>query len=270
MHHMLTAILVGIGLLLPTLVWAQANLENPAPDSSQSGIGIVSGWKCTAGAITVSFDNGAPFQAAYGTARGDTASVCGDANNGFGLLVNWNLLGDGTHTVRVFADGAQFASATFTVATLGAELLRGLSGEWRIPHFPWAGTDTIILWQESLQNLAIAGTTPSTTPPPPNFNGAWSGRASSSVSIARSGAECRGANIELIVSNTNISGSVVTDWGYVLALSGAVSSDGLLGGEAQYEGNFAVLLTGALFGQTARGQWMDVLGCWGTFWLQRR
>ena len=36
--------------------------------------------------------NGEPQEAAYGTARLDTAGVCGDSDNGFGLLFNWNLL----------------------------------------------------------------------------------------------------------------------------------------------------------------------------------
>ena len=48
------------GLLLPSFVWAPAALENPQPGSFQSGIALVSGWKCTAGAITVVFDGGAP------------------------------------------------------------------------------------------------------------------------------------------------------------------------------------------------------------------
>ena len=63
--------------------------------------------------------------ATYGTARRDTTSVCGDSNNGFVLPFNWNLLGEGTHTVRALADGVEFDSATFTVTTPGIGLLHG-------------------------------------------------------------------------------------------------------------------------------------------------
>ncbi|MBI3302397.1 MAG: hypothetical protein HYZ72_10035 [Deltaproteobacteria bacterium] len=144
------------GFTLPRPLWAQANLENPQPGSFQSGIGIVSGWVCNASRVDLVFDNAATFQAAYGTARGDTISACGDANNGFGMLVNWNLLGDGTHTVRALADGVQFDEATFTVTTLlGEEFLSGAEGSYQLSSFPDAITDVIIRWEPSLQNFVI-------------------------------------------------------------------------------------------------------------------
>lgn len=63
--------------------------------------------------------------ATYGTERRDTTSVCGDSKNGFFLPFNWNLLGNGMHTVRAIADGVEFDSATFTVTTPGTGFLRG-------------------------------------------------------------------------------------------------------------------------------------------------
>ena len=67
-------------------------LENPGAASFQSGIGLISGWTCDAEAVEIVL-NGEPQEAAYGTARLDTEAVCGDSDNGFGLLFNWNLLG---------------------------------------------------------------------------------------------------------------------------------------------------------------------------------
>ena len=98
----------------------QATLENPQPGTFQSGIGLVSGWVCDADTVTYQIDGGALRDAAYGTSRADTLAVCGDTDNGFGALLNWNLLGDGAHTIRAFADGVEVAAATFEVATLGA------------------------------------------------------------------------------------------------------------------------------------------------------
>ena len=58
-------------LLVPTP--AGAGLENPSPGSFQSGVGILSGWKCIAGTITARFDGGAPIEVLYGAERSDTA-----------------------------------------------------------------------------------------------------------------------------------------------------------------------------------------------------
>jgi hypothetical protein len=133
-------------------------LENPARGSFQSGIGVISGWVCQASRVDIEVIGVATVQAAYGTVRDDTASTCGDTNNGFGYLVNWNDLGNGTHTLRVLADGTEVASATFTVSTLGTSFLRGASGQATLDNFPVAHRQAMIQWQESAQNFVIAGT----------------------------------------------------------------------------------------------------------------
>ncbi len=149
---------LSMGFFTPWSVRAQARLENPAVDSFQSGIGVISGWVCQASRVDIVIDGLGTLQAAYGTSRNDTQQACGDdGNNGFGLLFNWNLLGNGTHTVRALADGTEFANATFTVTTLGTEFLRGAGGQFTVANFPQAGTAVTVLWQESQQNFAIRG-----------------------------------------------------------------------------------------------------------------
>ena len=137
-------------------------LENPQPGSFQSGIGTISGWVCEAEEITIEFQNGVTGEvssttAGYGTSRSDTMAVCGDENNGFSLLFNWNLLGNGMHTVRALADGEEFANVTVTVSTLGGEFVTGLGGEFPLADFPSAGQTTTVEWEESLQNFVITG-----------------------------------------------------------------------------------------------------------------
>lgn len=145
--------LVGASL---SSVWAQAMLENPQPGSFQSGIGVISGWACTAGQIIIEIDGALVLPAAYGTDRTDTMGVCGDdGNNGFGLLVNWNRLGDGVHTLRALADGVEFGRAMFTVTTLGEEFLRGVHGSVVVPNFPHPGASVTLQWQQPLQNFVI-------------------------------------------------------------------------------------------------------------------
>jgi hypothetical protein len=150
----ITALVVN--LAAPPALWAKGVLENPQPASAQSGIGVISGWVCSAGKIEVVLDEAATLGVAYGTGRGDTAGECGDADNGFGLLLNWNLLGTGTHTVRALADGVEFGSATFTVTTLwGMEYLQGASGTCQLSGFPEPETNVVVRWEESLQNFVI-------------------------------------------------------------------------------------------------------------------
>jgi len=73
------------------------------PASFQSGIGVISGWVCEADTVEIEL-NGVPHEAAYGTERVDTQGACGDTDNGFGLLFNWNLLGDGEYVVIATVD----------------------------------------------------------------------------------------------------------------------------------------------------------------------
>lgn len=133
-------------------------LENPQPTGYQSGIAVFSGWACRPGLEINRVDleiDGTLWQAGYGTERLDTVGVCGDANNGWGLLFNTNLLGDGQHTVRALVDGVELGQASFSVATLGGDFLRGLKGDYRLMDFPKNGDSVVILWQESLQNFTI-------------------------------------------------------------------------------------------------------------------
>ncbi len=135
-------------------------LENPGADSFQSGIGVLSGWVCEAETVEIQL-NGTPQEAAYGTERLDTAGVCGDTDNGFGLLFNWNLLGDGEHEVVARVDGVELGRAMVTVTTFGEEFLRAAAGECLVEDFPHAGERVRLVWQQNSQNFAIrAGPAP--------------------------------------------------------------------------------------------------------------
>ena len=129
-------------------------LENPGPNSFQSGIGVISGWVCEGTEVVIEL-NGQPQPAAYGTERLDTLAACGDTDNGFGLLFNWNLLGDGEHDVVAVVDAMELGRATVRVTTLGAEFLRGAEGECVVEDFPMLGETVILEWQQNSQNFVI-------------------------------------------------------------------------------------------------------------------
>jgi PhoPQ-activated pathogenicity-related protein len=132
-----------------------AHLESPQQGSFESGVGLIRGWICQANTVEVQIDGGERQRVAYGTTRKDTIGVCGDDNNGFGYTFNWNSLGAGSHTLRAFADDAEFANVNFTVTTLGVEFLQGASGEYTLPNFPQAGKNVTVRWAEPHQNFVI-------------------------------------------------------------------------------------------------------------------
>jgi hypothetical protein len=132
-----------------------AYLESPQQDSFESGIGLIRGWVCQAQSVEIQINDEPRRTVAYGTTRPDTLGVCGDDNNGFGYTFNWNVLGTGTHRLRAFADGAEFANVSFNVTTLGVDYLKGVSGEYTLPSFPQAGQSTTLRWAEPHQNFVI-------------------------------------------------------------------------------------------------------------------
>ena len=129
-------------------------LENPGPNSFQSGIGVLSGWACEGTEVIIEL-NGQPQPAAYGTERLDTESMCGDTANGFGLLFNWNLLGEGAHEVVAYVDGEELGRATVRVTTLGAEFVRDVEGECVVEDFPMLGETVTLEWQQNSQNFVV-------------------------------------------------------------------------------------------------------------------
>ena len=151
------------------ITFVQGYLENPGAASFQSGVGVLSGWVCEAEVVEIAL-NGVPQEAAYGTERLDTAGVCGDTDNGFGLLFNWNLLRDGEHEVVAFVDGVELGRASVTVTTLGQEFLRDVTGTCEAEDFPTLGERVTLVWQQNSQNFVIAEGSPPT--------GATTGRTS--------------------------------------------------------------------------------------------
>ena len=158
---------IGMGFLLSVQAWAAATLENPSPGALKSGVGVISGWVCEADELEVSFDGGARLFMPYGSERTDTDGVCGDTDNGFGLLWNYNELGDGPHTVTLYVDGILTTHVTFNVRTLGTNFLRGVTGQGTITLSD--GKRVNVQWEETTQGFTITGYTPSGTtgdPPP--------------------------------------------------------------------------------------------------------
>ena len=138
-------------------------LENPGPHSFQSGVGALWGWVCDAEMVEIEIETAQgevePYMADYGMERLDTLETCGDTDNGFVLLVNWNRVGAGEHMVTALVDGIALGRAAVQVTTVGEgaeeEFLRGVEGECVAEDFPYQGQSTRLEWQQNSQNFVI-------------------------------------------------------------------------------------------------------------------
>ena len=134
-----------------------ATLDVPSPHTTLSGIGVIHGWKCEAGELTVRFDGGDPLPLVYGSERQDVldAGACDHADVGFVSIMNWGNLGHGQHIAVVYDDGVEFDRSTFNVVTTGEAFLRGATGQCTINNFPVSGADARFVWNQSTQHLEL-------------------------------------------------------------------------------------------------------------------
>lgn len=156
MLRCLVSSVISLGLLIGTA--QAATLGVPGPRSTVSGIGVISGWKCHAGELTIRFNGGKPIPLLYGAERTDVRDIgaCAHADVGFLTIMNWGNLGDGTHTAVVYDDGREFARSTFTVVTTGERFLAGANGSCVAEDFPRPGDDSTFVWNEGTQHMELA------------------------------------------------------------------------------------------------------------------
>jgi hypothetical protein len=258
----LQPLLLTAFIFAPSITLAQSALENPQPNSFQSGIGMFSGWACGAGRIEIAV-NGNRVVAASGTARGDTASICGRTDTGFGLLYNFNNLGTGRHTAQLFVNGvAQSAPSTFNVTAPAGEFLRGASGSVQVPNFPAAGRTATLIWQESQQNFVIQSVTESTSESFP-FAGTYQ--------CSGAGATDNAQGTMVITSSGGAEVNMVSPISGVYRGTGQVSAQGVLNASGVVQGLFTVTYSGTFTRSTATGRfggagaWQSNSGASGTW-----
>ena len=151
--RIVTALLMIFGL---AGVAQGARVEVPEPDQTMSGASFFSGWKCDQGALTGSVDGGPRFPLAGLMQRDDTRKVCGDTNNGWIALFNFNRLSPGTHTFEAFDGATAFAAVTFEVVHFGEEFKRGVTGAGVASLSDGSTAD--LTWAQNLQAFVVTGT----------------------------------------------------------------------------------------------------------------
>ena len=163
MKQMLIAILSSV----ITPCFALGSLENPVAGSIESGIGVISGWHCTATNITATIDGASLGRAGSGTSRGDTTGICGRSSTGYSLLFNYNELTPGSHSLSLFADGQLLEARQFNSVRSGdAPFATGLVSRWSLPGFPAIGKTASIDWSQAKQSFVVTSVSGSTEPTP--------------------------------------------------------------------------------------------------------
>jgi hypothetical protein len=133
-----------------------ALIESPAPESTQSGISLISGWACVADRVEISIDGGARTKVQGDMPRADVKPVCGHSTAGFGQLINFNTLGAGQHTIQVFVKGVPIGEpARFNVLVPAGEFMTGIRRELTVTDFPATGKTATIDWREAEQNFGL-------------------------------------------------------------------------------------------------------------------
>lgn len=139
------------------------NLETPEENGNVTGIGVIRGWACWNAPriihkVSYQINERKPVEIPYGSSRADTKDVCNDKiNNGFASTINWNQLGDGTHSIRFFVNDELIEQRSFNVNGISDTYIRGLSGQYEIKDFPEEGKTATIEWSEKDQDFILIG-----------------------------------------------------------------------------------------------------------------
>lgn len=149
-------------------------VDQPRPLTVQNGLGMVTGWICSADPVVLEID-GLPYHPAplpapvpppsprvVGTGGSglpprtvDPHDLCDDTATGFGLPVNWNLLGDGQHTIIASLDDIEFSRTLVQITTLGEEFVHDAHGTCTVEDFPLPDHSVSLVWQEAGQHFTL-------------------------------------------------------------------------------------------------------------------
>lgn len=131
----------------------------PTAGSTQSGVGVVSGWSCLGGHLEAEFSeaDGTPILTdplQHGVYRPDTEDACGDTDNGFSMLINWGRLGPGEKTLTLYVNGEERVTRNFSVTTFGIDFVTDAGGMCEIADLR-DGQNATFVWQQANQGLVL-------------------------------------------------------------------------------------------------------------------
>ncbi len=161
-------ILIQFILSLSFAAYSQGYLESPVSGTTESGIGMIRGWRCNVKKIEAVVDGKAAGTTPVGETRPGTESYCGTMDTGYSLLVNFNGYSIGSHNLKVYGDGTLIGEVNFnTVQSGGEDYLKNASKQTTISDFPSTGKTATLTWSEARQNFVVTAISSTTAPGTP-------------------------------------------------------------------------------------------------------
>ena len=136
------------------------SLDIPVAGSTQSGVGVVSGWSCLGGHLEVEFSeaDGTPILTdplPHGAFRDDTQPMrVGIPIMASPCSMNWSRLGPGAKTMTLFVNGEERVTRNFSVTTFGQEFVTDAGGTCEITDFR-DGQNATFVWEQANQGLVL-------------------------------------------------------------------------------------------------------------------
>jgi hypothetical protein len=106
--------------------------------------------------------------------------------------------------------------------------------------------------------------------PTSNFDGTWSGTATSTTPTDIEGDPCGSATFQFTVSGNTFTGTGTDSGGETFALEGSVAGDGSIVGILSDSGEPGAVISGKATATSASGEFRDIAGCRGTWTVTKQ
>lgn len=134
-------------------------IEIPKSGSTISGISLIAGWTCdVAEALTLRIEDtqvgsksGITIPVLYGGIRSSTIEACGDDDNGFAMLFDYNSLPDGWHTITLSNSGHLLDRAAFFVESPSPDYLTPMTEV--LAGYQANGKEVLLRWVDDQQQF---------------------------------------------------------------------------------------------------------------------
>lgn len=263
-------------------------LEEPAANTSMTGIANIRGWAVsTAGIDRVElYMNGSYItDIPYGGTRGDVANQFPEypdsRYSGFSMIWNYLMFSSGENKMSVTAyddDGASktvqhsFEVVKFHKPYFIEEAPVSFRKSTQLDYID----DVLLLnlgvlgkhytvrmgWDKGKQNLTIKDTLPAAYSSSTQ-DGQWVAYGRPDVMYSNADSACNNLDMRLNLSRRDITGLVHDSAGSTYSFDGSVATNGVISGESSA---FKAAFDGSLTGDFMAGTWADDNGCYGRWW----
>ena len=138
------------------------NHETPRANETVSGVNVLRGWSCDGDAFSYQVDSGPLIPLAAKLNRPDTLNDCGDVDNGYAGIVNWNEYSTGIHNLRIYRGSGAVAIERFIVVSPGTSFVTDVERSITVHDFPEIGDAATLEWSPPQQRFLLKHFQPGT------------------------------------------------------------------------------------------------------------